>query len=149
MLGKLPPEFAINFLDLWLSLSDLPDMEIWVERAREMNQQKDPDEDPDDPETQQKRMIEQEALMRQQAIDDRLLELELALKAAEVDEKHAKSEKDRADAKAKLYKIRTDIKLANIKKAETLNKIEMSEKMAASSPETERKTKKAMPKKRG
>jgi hypothetical protein len=51
------------------------------------------------------------------------------LKEAEVKEKNAKSERDIAEAKAKLHRIQTDINLTKIKKAEALNKIEMSEKM--------------------
>ena len=129
MLSKLPPEMAIQLLDLWIDLSDLPGKEVMVERVRAINGQGNPDEDPDDQEVQMKRLAEQEELRRQQAIEDKLLGLEISLKEAEVEEKHAKSEKDLAEAKSKLHRIQTDINLTKIKKAEALNKIEMSEKM--------------------
>ena len=124
-----PPEMAIQLLDLWIDLSDLPGKEVMVERVRAINGQGNPDEDPDDQEVQMKRLAEQEELRRQQAIEDKLLGLEISLKEAEVEEKHAKSEKDLAEAKSKLHRIQTDINLTKIKKAEALNKIEMSEKM--------------------
>jgi hypothetical protein len=129
MLSKLPPEMAIQLLDLWIDLSDLPGKEVMVERVRAINGQGNPDEDPDDQEVQMKRLAEQEELRRQQAIEDKLLGLEISLKEAEVKEKNAKSERDIAEAKAKLHRIQTDINLTKIKKAEALNKIEMSEKM--------------------
>lgn len=132
MLSKLPPEVAIQLLDLWIDLSDLPGKEAMVERVRAINGQGDPDEDPDDREVQLKRLAEQEELRRQQAIEDKLLGLEISLKEAEVAEKNARSERDIAEAKAKLHRIQTDINLTKIKKAEALNKIEMSEKMPKS-----------------
>lgn len=138
MLSKLPPEMAIQLLDLWIDLSDLPGKEIMVERVRAINGQGNPDEDPDDQEVQMKRLAEQEELRRQQAIEDKLLGLEISLKEAEVEEKYAKSEKDMAEAKSKLHRIQTDINLTKIKKAEALNKIEMSEKMPKPAKEAEK-----------
>jgi hypothetical protein len=128
ILSKLQPEIAIQLLDMWLDLSDLPGKEVMVERIRAINKQSDPDEDPDDPETQKRKAAEAEEAQRQQAIEDKLLELEMALKEAEVGEKEAEAEKDLADAEAKLAKIRNDIELTKIKKAETLNKIEVGER---------------------
>lgn len=128
ILSKLQPEIAIQLLDMWLDLSDLPGKDVMVERIRAINKQSDPDEDPDDPETQKRKAAEAEEAQRQQAIEDKLLELEMALKEAEVGEKEAEAEKDLADAEAKLAKIRNDIELTKIKKAETLNKIEVGER---------------------
>jgi hypothetical protein len=131
MLAKLPPEVSIQILDLWFDLSDLPGKDVMVERIRAINGQSDPDEDPDDPETQQRKATEEEEMQRQQAIEDKLLEIEMALKEAEIGEKEAEAKKDLADAQAKLAKIRNDIELRKIKKAETLNKIEIEERRPA------------------
>lgn len=128
MLVKLPPEVAIQVLDLWFDLSDLPGKDVMVKRIRAINGQSDPDEDPDDPETQQRKAAEAEEMQRQQNIEDRLLEIEMLLKKAEIDEKEAEAKKDLADAQAKLAKIRNDIELTKIKKAEVLNKIETGER---------------------
>ena len=131
MLAKLPPEVSIQILDLWFDLSDLPGKDVMVERIRAINGQSDPDEDPDDPETQQRKATEEEEMQRQQAIEDKLLEIEMTLKEAEIGEKEAEAKKDLADAQAKLAKIRNDIELTKIKKAETLNKIEIEERRPA------------------
>ena len=128
MITKLPPEIAMQLLDLWLDLSDLPGKDIMVERIRAINGQHNPDEDPDDPETQNRRMAEEEEERRQQEIEDTMLDLEIALKQAEIDEKSAESEKDRAEARFKMAKIRSDFEAIRIKKAETLNKIEAEER---------------------
>jgi len=131
ILGKLKPEIAIQLLDMWLDLSDLPGKDVMVERIRAINGQSDPDEDPDDPETQQRKAAEAEEMERQQAIENKLLELEMALKEVEIKEKDSEAEKDLADAQAKLAKIRNDIELTKIKKAEVLNKIEVEERRPA------------------
>ncbi len=134
MITKLPPEVSVQLLDLWLDLSDLPGKDAMVERIREINGQSDPDEDQDNPEVQARLQAEAEEQARQKEIEERMLELEMALKDAEVGEKDAEAEKDRADAQAKIAKIRHDMELLRIKRAEVLAKIEATEQ-AAKEPE--------------
>lgn len=130
ILTKLPPEVAVQMLDLWIELSDLPDREAMVERIRQINGQSDPEEDQDDPEVIARRQAEEEEAARQQEIEDRMVELEMALKEAEIMEKEGEAEKDRADAQAKIAKIRHDMELLRIKRAEVMAKIEANEQAA-------------------
>ncbi len=132
---KLPPEISLQLLDMWIDLSDLPGKDVMVERIRAINGQADPDEDPDDPEVQAKKEAEAAEMERQQAIEDQLLALDMAMKEAEVklkeaqtDGQYAEAEKDLADAKAKLAGIRTDMEKTRIEKAKVLNDIESKEK---------------------
>ncbi len=127
MLTKLPPEISIKFLDVWFDLSDLPQRQALVDRARSINGMIDPDEDINDPKVRakvEKRMKEQAF---QEAVQKRLMELEVALKEAEVAMKNAKTEKDKADARKKIADIRNDMEETRIKKAEVMNKIEERE----------------------
>lgn len=130
MITKLPPDVSIQLLDLWIDLSDLPGKDAMVQRIREINGQSDPDEDQDNPEVQARLQAEAEEQARQKEIEERMLELEMALKDAEIGEKDAEAEKDRADAQAKIAKIRHDMELLRIKRAEVLSKIEATEKVA-------------------
>lgn len=43
-LSRLPPDFAVKFLDLAIELSDLENKQEWLKRIRQMNGQPDPDE---------------------------------------------------------------------------------------------------------
>lgn len=130
MLTKLPPDISLQLLDLWVDLSDLPGKDVMVNRVREINGQVDPDEDQDDPMVQERLQAEAEEEQQQQEIEERMVQLEMELKDAEIGEKSAEAEKDLADAKAKLAKIQNDIEVTRIKRAEAMNKIEMAEKQA-------------------
>lgn len=147
MLTKLPPEISLQLLDLWIDLSDLPGKDVMVNRVREINGQSDPDEDQDDPKVQAKLQAEAEEEQRQKEIEERMLQLEMDLKDAEVGEKDAEAEKDLADAKAKLAKIQNDIEITRIKRAEIMNKIEIAEKQAREPAVTTTQTKKQTKKK--
>lgn len=128
IITRLPPEISIQLLDLWIDLSDLPGKDVMVERIRQMNGQADPDQNQDDPEVQMRVAAEQESERRRQEIDQRIEILELEFKEAEINAINAKSEKDAAEAQAKIARVRTDIELARIKKADVLNRIEMGER---------------------
>ena len=134
MITKLPPEISLQLLDLWIDLSDLPGKDVMVDRIRAINGQRDPDEDQEDPEVQARLQAEAEEAQKQKEIEERMVELEMALKDAEIGEKDAEAEKDRADAQAKIAKIRHDMELLRIKRAEVLAKIEATEQ-AAKEPE--------------
>jgi hypothetical protein len=127
MLVKLDPMIALKFLDIWFDLSDLPQRQVLVDRARSISGMVDPDADMNDPQVR----AELEKRMKQQAFEEatkkRLMELEVQLKEAEVQVKEAKTAKDRADARKKIADIKNDIEETRIKKAEVLEKIEARE----------------------
>jgi len=130
LLDKLPPAIAILLLDWWIDLSDLPGKEVAVERIRQYNGQQDPSEDPDDPEVQARRKAEQALQQRRQAIEDKLMQLEIDLKEAQVTKDQAQARKLIADARARLAEIGAKQQDLRIKKADTLHKIEASERAA-------------------
>lgn len=128
LMTRMQPEVAMKLLDLWVDLSDIPGREVMVQRIRDINGQNNPDEDPNDPEVQERNAAAQEEAQKQKDIEDRLISLELALKESEIKENEAKAEKSLADAEAKLAKIATDSESVKIKKAELLNKMEVEER---------------------
>lgn len=91
MLGKMPPEIAISMLDLMVENMDLPNRDEIVKRIRAINGQKDPDQTEPTPED----MAKEEAMAKQQAINDAMVEAELAEKMA----KTAKTEAETARIK--------------------------------------------------
>lgn len=91
MLGKMPPEIAMSMLDLMVENMDLPNRDEIVKRIRAINGQKDPDQTEPTPED----MAKEEAMAKQQAINDAMVEAELAEKMA----KTAKTEAETARIK--------------------------------------------------
>lgn len=75
--GRLPPEIALQLLDLVVDMSDVPGREAMVARIRQINGQSDPDGE-DDPEAQARR----EAQAKQQQADAELTQRERAAKIA-------------------------------------------------------------------
>jgi len=65
MMAGMSSDVAIQFLDLVFDLMDLPGKEEWVNRARQMNGQKDPQKEPT-PEEQQQLQAQQQAQQEQE-----------------------------------------------------------------------------------
>lgn len=127
MIVKLDPMIALKFLDIWFELSDLPQRQELVDRARMINGMIDPDADMDDPQVRAQIKAKLQEAEEAKAIKQRLMRLEVALKEAEINEKNAEAEKDRADARKKIADIRNDIGELKVKKAAVLEKIEARE----------------------
>lgn len=127
ILTKLDPMIALKFLDIWFDLSDLPQRQVLVDRARSISGFIDPDADMNDPQVRAKVEAKMKKQAFEEAIKKRLMELEVELKEAEVAVKEAKTAKDRADARKKLADIRNDIEETKVKKAAVLEKIEARE----------------------
>jgi hypothetical protein len=91
MLMKMPPEVAMSILDLMVEDMDIPNREEIVKRIRAINGQKDPDQQEPTPED----MAKEEAMAKQQAMNDAMVEAELGEKLA----KTAKTEAETARIK--------------------------------------------------
>lgn len=91
MLMKMPPEVAMSILDLMVEDMDIPNREEIVKRIRLINGQKDPDQQEPTPED----MAKEEAMAKQQAMNDAMVEAELGEKLA----KTAKTEAETARIK--------------------------------------------------
>jgi len=134
MLVKLDPMIALKFLDIWFDLSDLPQRQTLVDRARSINGMIDPDADMDDPQVRARIKAKMQEAELEKAVKQRLMKLEVALKEAEVNEKNAEAEKDRADARKKISEIRKNIEEVKVKKAAVLEKIEARESNVKEKP---------------
>ena len=135
LLTKLPPEVAVNLLDLWVDLSDLPGKDEMVKRIRSINGQPDPDEDLDDPEVVARRQAQEEAKAYQAELAQKLQELA-------IEEKDVENRKTKAEIKeilAKVDEIVNKIHVENekvdlesqkvtIEKAKAVNEFERGEK---------------------
>jgi hypothetical protein len=119
MIEKLPPELAINLVDLVVDMSDVPMKETLVQRIRDITGQKDPSKAPDDPEI----VAEEQAKAEQQAQEQQLLEavqmLEMRLKEAqarkleaEATDKEARISPEIDKTKAETMSIETSVELA-------------------------------------
>lgn len=137
MCTKLPPELAIQLLDLVFDLSDLPGKEKFVERIRQVNGQKDPDakEDPNAP-PEIDPAEQAQAAAAQQAADtqNQILQTQLAGEQAKV--KKLEQEAQLVAAKIKTELVNAQVSAAGvdydreklrIEKAQTLNTIESAE----------------------
>ena len=137
MATKLPPEVAIQILDLIFELSDLPGKEKFVERIRQISGQKDPDakEDPNAaPEVDPAAEAEAAAAQQQADIQNQILQTQLAAEQAKV--KKLEQEAQLVAAKIKTESVNQQVSAAGvdydreeirIKKAQTLNAIETAE----------------------
>jgi multidrug efflux pump subunit AcrA (membrane-fusion protein) len=121
LMGRMPAEVSIQLLDMVVDLSDLPGKEEMVKRIRAINGQTDPDEDTNDPEVQQERMARAQQAQEQ-------AERERQQEALEMEVKAAKSAKDRADATAKLSKVKLDQEGLRINRAKALFEIDSKER---------------------
>jgi len=137
MMAKLPPEMAIQLLDLVFDLSDLPGKEKFVDRIRQINGQKDPNakEDPNAP--QEVDPVEQakaDAAQQQLETQNQILQTQLEGEQAKV----AKLESDAKLVQAKIGTeminqrvaaagVEYDQEKLKIERAQTLNAIESAE----------------------
>jgi len=85
MMEKLPPEVSMNLLDVVVDMSDVPLKEILVQRIREINGQKDPARDPEDPEIVAQEQAEAAEQQRQKELLEAIQQLEMRLKAAQAE----------------------------------------------------------------
>lgn len=104
MLGRMPPEVALQMLDLVVDMSNIANKEELVKRIRKINGQEDPDA-ADDPEANaQREAAEQEQAamaQRQQEIELRGAEAEIAKIEAETARIKAESALRKVDAMTK------------------------------------------------
>jgi hypothetical protein len=145
MVSRMPPEIAIQLIDIWFDLSDLPGREAAVQRIRKINGQNDPDEDPESPEAQARAQAEQQEAEQQKQIQDMMIKLEMALKEAQGKKETALAEKAIADAQATMASIKQKAEEIRIKKAQTLNTIE-TQRRQAMMPEQKQPAPKPKPK---
>lgn len=100
--GKLAltsPEIVLGILDIVVEAMDIPHKQELVQRIRKITGAEDPDADPDnpDPETQARK-----------AMEEIMAKLQMALAAAELQEKQGKARKVTAEAAAAEKKIGAD-----------------------------------------
>ena len=90
MMQKMPPEIALNMLDLVIDSSDMPGREELVARIRKLNGQTDPNSEqtPEDANNQQAIQQRQQA---QQALEQQKAELEIELLKAQVKRTNAEA----------------------------------------------------------
>lgn len=146
ILTRLAPEVALQLLDLWIDLSDLPGKDIMVERLRKLNGQPDPNEDESDPEVQAEKQAQMEAEQQQAELEQMIMNLEI--EAKQVANEHTRAQIEEVIAKARgIYaKIENDRKQTTIKRAEVVHKIEESEKPDPTQKKIELKKKSDKPK---
>ena len=92
MLGQMPPEIALQLLDLAVELGDLPNKDEMVSRIRKLNGQPDPDAQ-DDPEEVARAEAAAEAQAKQAQLAQAALELDLAERQAKVEKLKAEAQK--------------------------------------------------------
>ena len=120
VLTRLDPSVAMQLLDLWFDLSDLPGKDELVRRMRKLTgQQTDGDEN--DPKKQEELRQKQEAEAKQAAIQEQMIQLEIA-------EKQGKIERDRAEVQAKMAGIQFDAEKLKIERAKAASDIESARK---------------------
>jgi hypothetical protein len=91
MVGRLPPEMAIQLMDLPLELSDIPNKAEFIRRVRMMNGMEPA---PEDPNAAADQAAQQQAQQRQQQLADELA-------AAKIEKERAGAENLRAQAASK------------------------------------------------
>lgn len=106
-LAQTAPQMVVQVLDLVIEATDLPKREEIVKRVRQFTGVSDPDEDPNNPSPET--IAQKNAAAKQQAMQDRMAEAEIA-------EKEGKAAKVKADATRSLLGLRSD-NLDQIKKA--------------------------------
>jgi hypothetical protein len=87
LVQKLPPEVALNLLDLIVDMADVPGREEMVARIRALNGQRDPAADTDDPAIQEAERVKQNEAWRQQQLVEDAQQAEIDLKRATAEEK--------------------------------------------------------------
>lgn len=98
VIGKLPPEMALQLIDLAVELTDLPNKDEFVRRVRQLNGQQPRPQSPD----------ELAAADEQRTAEAEARALETAERRAKVDKDSAHAEKLRADAKRAVLGAKTD-----------------------------------------
>ncbi len=96
-LGRMPPEIAIQLLDLAVDLMDIPNKDEIVQRIRAINGQNPA---PPSPEQQAQQAA-------QQQMQDQATQLDMEERQARIDKERASAAKLRADAKAKTIEGKT------------------------------------------
>jgi hypothetical protein len=89
MLTKMPPEVGMSMLDLIVDQMDLPNREEIAKRIRNINGQKDPDQEEPTPEDMQR----EQAASAQAAIQDALVQADLREKTAKAVKAEAEAER--------------------------------------------------------
>ncbi len=112
-ISHMPPELAIQLLDLAVDMMDMPNKEEWVKRIRMMNGHTDPDER----ETEEQ-MAERE---QKEAEEIRMKEIEDTLAQAQID----KAQADTRETQARADKLIADVANKNV------NSINMASEAAA------------------
>lgn len=95
MLGKLPPDMAIQLLDLAFDMADIPGKDEVVRRIRKMNGQSE-DGDPNDPQA----LAQQQAAAQDRQLQMRERMAKVGLDEAKANEIMAKAQKTKLGAKA-------------------------------------------------
>jgi len=130
MITKMPPEIALNLLDLVVDLSDLPGKDDLVARIRMVNGMSDPDADPNDPEQQAAQQAKQQKEEAQAALEEMMQQLEMKKTESEIGKNQADSEATRAG-------MRYDEEKLKIEKAKALHSIQTDNK-AMENPEAKK-----------
>lgn len=100
MMGKLPPEVAIQLLDLVMEFFDVPGKEELVRRIRKLNGQTDPDHEPT-PEELAAKKAQDDAAQEQQAMARQAMIAAVQEAQAKVAKLQAEAGKIEADSMAK------------------------------------------------
>lgn len=98
MLKELPPEIAMNLIDIVVDMSDVPMKETLVQRIRDINGQDDPGKDPEDPEVAAKKQAQAEQQQREQELLEAIQMLDVRMKEAQA----RKTEAEAVDKEAKI-----------------------------------------------
>jgi hypothetical protein len=101
LVAQLPPDIAVQFLDLLVELGDVPEKEEFLRRIRQLNGHVDPDAQLT-PEQQAAQQAAQQAKAQADAVAQRMIELEAQEREASIADKLASAEAKRAEAQLKL-----------------------------------------------
>lgn len=133
MATRMPPEVAIQLLDLVFDLSDLPGKEKFVERIRQLNGQKDPNAE-HDPNAEPEIDPAEQAKLQQMETQNRILQTQLAGEQAKVAKLEAEARLVQAKIGTEMVNQRVavagvgyDQEKLKIERAQTLNAIEQAE----------------------
>lgn len=116
MIGKLPGEIALKFLDMVFELSDLPKKDEMVKRIRMVNGMPDPEESPEEKQAREESEAqEQELAMRERIGMIESTEADTAEKQARVQEILGKATKLKAEnVKTQLEALRSGLESAGM-----------------------------------
>ena len=99
LMQTLPPEVAINMLDLVVDLWDLPNKEEWLQRIRKVNGQHDPSK-----KATPEEIAEQQAMQEKQAQAE---QMQMAAVQADIAVKQAQAQKLGAEAQATIAEMQS------------------------------------------